>query len=256
MKIGRIANEFRPDRSGLPTPPYISSRRTFFLDHTIWRLRNRTLRCNPGRRNRSSNPGHPRHCRNSSPTWGFTPPRLTISCRKGTRAHGPSPAWRRRLQHESRQNESSRDRPAALRIAAQPGPGPLGTDGATVLRRWNITSTLDFGRIVFALIEVKQMQRTEDDSIDDFRNVYDFKTAFEVDLSDFRKQSPRRRQPAGLLARAPPPLRPRFQFRPRQGPPPLPPWCLLPPLRPWHRLFSFLRILVVLSGFCCYCSCI
>ena len=49
----------------------------------------------------------------------------------------------------------------------------------SVLRRWNITSTLDFGRIVFALIEVKQMQRTEDDSIDDFRNVYEFSKAFE-----------------------------------------------------------------------------
>ncbi len=49
----------------------------------------------------------------------------------------------------------------------------------TVLRRWNITSTLDFGRIVFALIDVGQMQKTDEDTIDDFRNVYDFKTAFE-----------------------------------------------------------------------------
>lgn len=51
----------------------------------------------------------------------------------------------------------------------------------TVLRRWNITGTLDFGRIVFALIEAKQMQKTDQDTIDDFRNVYDFKTAFESD---------------------------------------------------------------------------
>ena len=49
----------------------------------------------------------------------------------------------------------------------------------TVLRRWNITSTLDFGKIVFALIDAKMMQRTEDDQIEDFDNVYDFKTAFE-----------------------------------------------------------------------------
>ena len=49
----------------------------------------------------------------------------------------------------------------------------------TVLARWNLHSTLDFGRIVFSLIEIEQMQKTEDDSLDDFRNVYDFKTAFE-----------------------------------------------------------------------------
>ena len=52
---------------------------------------------------------------------------------------------------------------------------------ATVLRTWNIQCTLDFGRIVFALIEAGQMQKTDEDTIEDFRNVYDFKTAFETD---------------------------------------------------------------------------
>ena len=51
----------------------------------------------------------------------------------------------------------------------------------TVLRRWNITSTLDFGRIVFAMVEGGLMQKTDDDSIEDFRNVYDFRVAFEVE---------------------------------------------------------------------------
>jgi uncharacterized repeat protein (TIGR04138 family) len=50
----------------------------------------------------------------------------------------------------------------------------------TVLRRWNVTSTLDFGRIVFALINAEQMQKTDDDTLDDFRGIYDFKTAFET----------------------------------------------------------------------------
>lgn len=49
----------------------------------------------------------------------------------------------------------------------------------TVLRRWNITSTLDFGRMVFALVDAGLMQKTEDDSVDDFRNVYEFRAAFE-----------------------------------------------------------------------------
>ena len=49
----------------------------------------------------------------------------------------------------------------------------------TVLRRWNITSTLDFGRIVFAMVEAGLMQKTDDDTLEDFRNVYDFRTALE-----------------------------------------------------------------------------
>jgi uncharacterized repeat protein (TIGR04138 family) len=50
----------------------------------------------------------------------------------------------------------------------------------TVLRRWNITATLDFGRIVFSLVEHKVMKTTEEDDIEDFRNVYDFKNVFEA----------------------------------------------------------------------------
>jgi uncharacterized repeat protein (TIGR04138 family) len=49
----------------------------------------------------------------------------------------------------------------------------------TVLERWNITSTLDFGRIVFSLVEHEHLRTTEGDSIEDFRNVYDFRSAFE-----------------------------------------------------------------------------
>jgi uncharacterized repeat protein (TIGR04138 family) len=50
-----------------------------------------------------------------------------------------------------------------------------------VLRKWNITSTLDFGRIVFSLIEAKYMQKTDDDTLEDFRGVFDFRTAMESD---------------------------------------------------------------------------
>jgi uncharacterized repeat protein (TIGR04138 family) len=49
----------------------------------------------------------------------------------------------------------------------------------TVLSRWNITSTLDFGRMVFAMIEEGQMQRTDEDTLDDFRNVYEFRKSFD-----------------------------------------------------------------------------
>ena len=51
----------------------------------------------------------------------------------------------------------------------------------TVLGRWNIRRTLDFGRIVFAMVESGYMQATDEDSLDDFRDVYDFKLAFETE---------------------------------------------------------------------------
>ncbi len=50
-----------------------------------------------------------------------------------------------------------------------------------VLRKWNITSTLDFGRIVFTLIEAGHMQKTDDDTLEDFRSVFDFRSAMESD---------------------------------------------------------------------------
>ncbi len=49
----------------------------------------------------------------------------------------------------------------------------------TVLTRWNIRKTYDFGRIVFALVESNWMQKTDDDTIEDFREVYDFAAAFD-----------------------------------------------------------------------------
>ncbi len=48
----------------------------------------------------------------------------------------------------------------------------------TVLRRWNIHATEDFGRIVFALIDANLMRKTEQDCLDDFIGVYEFDEEF------------------------------------------------------------------------------
>lgn len=48
----------------------------------------------------------------------------------------------------------------------------------TVLARWGVTRTEDFGRIVFAMIEAGLLRRSDDDSLEDFRAVYDFDEAF------------------------------------------------------------------------------
>ena len=57
--------------------------------------------------------------------------------------------------------------------------GPL---ARTVLEYWGIHKTVDFGKIVFALVEVGLMRKTEEDSLADFTNVYDFETVFNSKL--------------------------------------------------------------------------
>ena len=48
-----------------------------------------------------------------------------------------------------------------------------------VLDSWNITSTSDFGRIVFGFIEFDMMQRQEGDTEEDFKDVFSFDEAFD-----------------------------------------------------------------------------
>ena len=48
----------------------------------------------------------------------------------------------------------------------------------TVLARWNIRKTVDFGNMVYLLIDNNYMRKTDEDSLDDFRDVYDFDKAF------------------------------------------------------------------------------
>jgi uncharacterized repeat protein (TIGR04138 family) len=49
----------------------------------------------------------------------------------------------------------------------------------TVLARWNIHRTDDFGRIVFSMVENGWMSKTDQDNIEDFRAVFDFASAFD-----------------------------------------------------------------------------
>ena len=48
----------------------------------------------------------------------------------------------------------------------------------TVLNRWNIHETLDFGKMVYLLVENDLMHKTEQDSVEDFRDVFGFDEAF------------------------------------------------------------------------------
>lgn len=53
--------------------------------------------------------------------------------------------------------------------------GPL---TKALMEYWGIYTTIDFGNIVFNMINMGLMKKTEDDSLDDFKDGYDFKEAF------------------------------------------------------------------------------
>ncbi len=53
----------------------------------------------------------------------------------------------------------------------------------TVLKRWKITECVDFGHIVFEMIDAGLMYKTAEDSLDDFTEVFDFTSAFSPTLT-------------------------------------------------------------------------
>jgi len=53
--------------------------------------------------------------------------------------------------------------------------GPM---ALTVLKYWGVRTTLDFGKIVFALIDSKLLSKQPGDKLDDFADGYDFSKAF------------------------------------------------------------------------------
>ena len=63
-----------------------------------------------------------------------------------------------------------------------------------VFRNWGVTSTADFGNIVFEMIESGEMRRTPHDHLNDFFGIYDFDKVFREDYTldtsaAFSKQS-------------------------------------------------------------------
>jgi len=68
----------------------------------------------------------------------------------------------------------------------------------TVFDSWGIRSCEDIGHMVFNLIGAGVFGKTEQDSIEDFRNVYDFKEAFVKPFSPAKTETvkPRAQLPA------------------------------------------------------------
>ena len=63
-----------------------------------------------------------------------------------------------------------------IRLYAIDQYGPL---ARTVLEHWGIHTTLDLGKLVFALIDIGLMRKSEEDTLEDFKDVYEFKVAFD-----------------------------------------------------------------------------
>ena len=57
----------------------------------------------------------------------------------------------------------------------------------TVLESWGVKRTEDFGELVFVLVDAGLLGKTDQDSRDDFKAVYDFKEAFD---ESFRFEPP------------------------------------------------------------------
>lgn len=64
---------------------------------------------------------------------------------------------------------------AGLEDRAREQFGPLAGE---VWRAWGVRETLDWGRIVFQLVEQGKLSRQDSDTIEDFRDGFDFEESF------------------------------------------------------------------------------
>ena len=107
------------------------------------------------------------------------PPEAFVFIREGlhvaaVRTHGPEPEMTNPAL-SSKRHVTGQQLCEGLRDAAIHRWGLL---AKTVLGNWNIHRSLDFGQIVYAMIENDLMQKTEGDSLEDFRDVFAFDEAF------------------------------------------------------------------------------
>lgn len=64
---------------------------------------------------------------------------------------------------------------AGMRVYAVELFGPLAGE---VWRRWGVRETIDWGRIVFLLVDAGLLNRQDEDRIEDFKDSFDFDEAF------------------------------------------------------------------------------
>ena len=72
--------------------------------------------------------------------------------------------------------------------------GPM---AMTVFEEWGIRNSHDFGEIVFNMVEISLLAKTEKDSRDDFQNGYDFTNAFRKPFWPQGKSNPETKSAVG-----------------------------------------------------------
>jgi uncharacterized repeat protein (TIGR04138 family) len=65
----------------------------------------------------------------------------------------------------------------------------FGALGFMVFDIWGVHRTGDFGNIVFNLIDAEMMSRSEEDSREEFENVYDFRQVFRIGVQPRSRRS-------------------------------------------------------------------
>ena len=93
---------------------------------------------------------------------------------------------------------SGRELMDGMRRYALENYGPM---AKTLLNEWGVTSTEDFGEIVFNLVENNLLAKTEEDSREDFGDGFDFDEAF---IAPFQPAKPSAVQPAKSKAKRKP----------------------------------------------------
>lgn len=68
--------------------------------------------------------------------------------------------------------------------------GPM---ARTVFKYWKIHETLDFGKLVFALVEAGILRKQPEDKLEDFKDGYDFDKAFARPFDDFNQPAKTKR---------------------------------------------------------------
>ena len=91
-----------------------------------------------------------------------------------TQVHGPEPEMANPALAGKRHVSGQQLCDAMRDLAIQ----RWGLMARTVLNSWHIHSSLDFGKIVYAMIDNQLMQKTDRDSLEDFRDTFDFNQAF------------------------------------------------------------------------------
>lgn len=70
---------------------------------------------------------------------------------------------------------SSKELLEGIRLFALETFGPM---AMPLFEEWGVRSCLDFGQIVFNLVDAKALTKTDDDKLEDFADGYDFREAF------------------------------------------------------------------------------